>query len=188
MHIHKNFGKMEKVLISFFLSFVFQQTKAQQQNIPEVDEVFPYFIEQVLPMQLKGAKFITVPQTSSETIAEVSRGGDFFISRLVAYSGSADTAMLNTIIRNTPGFRPPARYQSSLLIYSDTAINVMYEIQKRQILEKGVYMTVSGFVFSKDKQKCVVFIHAFQIGGATFEMEKLNGQWKLAQWKTEWRE
>jgi hypothetical protein len=183
-----NFEEMKKAQLVFLLLFFFQQTKAQPQIISELDEVFPYFIEQVLPMHWKGANFITVPQTNSETISELARGGSFFITRLIDNIGSKDTAVLNNTIRNTPTFHPPSWYHSSVLMYSDTATTGLYEIQKQQILQKAVYMTVSGFVFSKNRQKCLVFIHAFQIGGATFEMEKINGQWKLAQWKSEWHE
>ncbi len=174
-------------LVILLIFFNCIKVKSQTISDNQIKEVYAYFIENVLPTQLaKGSNVIAVPMTSKEIIASTTWMNTFFYYRLSQYIGSKDSSIINNVIRKTDRFKPPQGYHSSYLKYQDTAISSEYEIQMEEIKQRATYVRFSGFVFSGDGQKCLVFMLPYSSGGITYELAKKNNQWVLEREKTEW--
>lgn len=177
----------KKYIVILILFFDCIKVQSQTISDSQLKEVYAYFIENVLTTQIpKNSNVIAVPMTSSEIIGITTWKSTFFYYRLSQYIGSTDSSVINNAIRKTERFKPPAGYHPSFLKYQDTAIASEYEIQIQEIKQRAVYIRFSGFMFSADGQKCLVFMLPYAEGGSTFELVRKNNQWVIERDKTEW--
>jgi hypothetical protein len=162
----------------------------QKINDAGLDEVRKYFIEHVLPLEVeKGGKFISVSMPDNEWIGSVNTGGStLFLRKLSGYLGTSDTAILYGAMRKADNFKPSAGYHFEQMVYLDTPVKNLYDIQMLQIKYKATYLEVSGFVFAPQGDRCIVFIHVVQGAGKSIELIRRNKQWTIAEKRTEWLE
>lgn len=183
---------MKNVIVSCLLLVLTNHLVAQGPNMDRADEPSRSLIKAGLSKLVNpGNRFIAAPMPDNEMIGSIHfYSQTFFLDRLSSsdYCNSTDTAVLHRAVLTAPKFRAPQGYPSDFLISLDTPLTTRAQIQQIQIQKLGVYGTVSGLVFSKAGDKCLVLVHKIHEGGTTFELVKNEGHWQIRSAKQEWIE
>lgn len=180
-----------KTIFTFLLFLSVSGCHAQKVTA-SIDDARRFFIQSVLPKQVnKGYKLVVAPMSAAELIPNIAyRSGTLFSDRLSSkdYYDSQDSVVINGELRNVPKFELPKGDNGDFLIFLDRPSTSVEEIQALKLKNNASYATVSGFVFSKDFRKCLVFVHISQGGGASFELVRNTNGWALLSAKQEWIE
>jgi hypothetical protein len=174
--------------ILFFIVTLFLHNQSNCQNYPpaELDSVYACFAKNVLlDLAPTYGKTIVVPFKSSKLA--LPGPPTFFWEKLTQYFQSTDSAYLIAKVGSYPGFRLPKDWEHQNIVFMDTVPEAYAKRGRLQVTADYIGIClVSNFVFSPDKQRCVILYGLKWAGDTTVELKKVNGKWIVAYRRADW--